>query len=59
MNIKQKELYEKLPNQFTSKQAKEICSSIGLNERYFEISLNRKEWKCMFKKVFHGVYLKT
>jgi len=59
MNKKQNELYDWLPQKFTSKQAMEICKHIGLSERYFEISMRRKKWNAKFQKVFQGQYEKV
>jgi hypothetical protein len=59
MNKKQNELYDWLPKKFTRRQAMEICKQIGLNERYFEISLRRKKWNDKFQRVFQGEYEKV
>jgi hypothetical protein len=51
-------LWERLPNEFTYKEAEDLCKRIGLNEKRFRRSLRRKDFGKLFKKQEHGKYLK-
>lgn len=51
-------LYQALPDQFTSKDAKECCVRINLPERRFEVSIRRKDFSALFNKIEHGKYTK-
>jgi len=51
-------LWERLPNEFTYKEAEDLCKRIGLNEKRFRRSLRRKDFGKLFKKQEHGKYIK-
>jgi uncharacterized protein (UPF0210 family) len=51
-------LYDLLPDEFTSKQAKEICKMNNLPERKFEINMKKKDFASMFKQEGRGKFSK-
>jgi cytidylate kinase len=53
-----KHLYDLLPDEFTSKQAKEICKINNLPERKFEITMKKKDFASMFKQEGRGKFSK-
>lgn len=51
-------LYQSLPSEFTRKEAVEVCTRINLNERRFDVSMRRKDFKELFIKSSTGKYTK-
>jgi len=51
-------LYQSLPETFTRKEAQAICKRINIDERKFEVSMRRKDFKALFRKIEYGVYQK-
>ena len=51
-------LYRFLPDEFTAKEAAEICIKLGLNQRRFEISIRHKDFGSLFRKMGRGMYHK-
>jgi hypothetical protein len=51
-------LYKMLPDEFTFKEASEVCIRLGLNERRFETSIRKKDFAPLFKKTGKGIYVK-
>ncbi len=51
-------LYLALPNEFSKKDAIEICKRINLPERKFETSIRNKEFASLFNRLGHGKYTK-
>jgi hypothetical protein len=52
-------LYDLLPEHFTSMEAKDICTRLGLNPRRFEVSIRNKDFERLFKKTGRGTYAKS
>jgi hypothetical protein len=52
-------LYNALPDIFTYKQAEEICVKLNLSDQKFKVSLRRKDFGKLFKKIKHGEYQKV
>ena len=52
-------LYNALPNEFTSKEAIEVCKKINLSDQKFKSSLRQKIFGSMFVKIDHGKYKKV
>ena len=52
-------LYQSLPDEFTYKEAEEICKKINLSDKKFRTSLRRKDFKALFEKIEHGKYKKV
>lgn len=52
-------LYQTLPEEFTRQEAAEICTRINLKERRFDISIRRKDFSPLFRKIGHGKYQKV
>lgn len=52
-------LYQTLPEEFTSEEAMAICKRLNLKERRFQISIRRKDFAPLFRKIGHGKYQKT
>jgi hypothetical protein len=51
-------LYKMLPDEFNAKEAAEICHKLGLNNRRFEVSVRKKDFGALFRKMGHGKYQK-
>jgi len=51
-------LYQALPDEFTRKDACEVCKRINLAERRFDYSLRRKDFAPLFVKIGQGQYRK-
>ena len=51
-------LYNILPDEFTAKQAKEICKMNNLADRKFEVSLKNKSFNDLFNKIARGKFVK-
>ena len=51
-------LYQGLPDQFTRKEAVEVCTRLNIKERRFDISMRRKDFSALFVKVEQGKYKK-
>jgi len=51
-------LYNSLPEEFTRKEAAEICTRLNLKERRFDVSIRRKDFGALVKKVGQGKYIK-
>lgn len=51
-------LYQALPETFETKDAINVCTRLNLDPRKFEISIRRKDFKVLFRRVSHGVYQK-
>lgn len=58
LNKESQKLYDLLPDEFTSKQAKEICKMNNLPERKFEITMKKKDFASMFKQEGRGKFSK-
>ena len=52
-------LYQTLPEEFTRKEASEICTRLNLTERRFDVSIRRKDFGSLFRKVGQGKYVKV
>ena len=52
-------LYQALPEEFTRKEATEVCTRINLNPRRFDVSIRRKDFAVLFRKIAQGQYKKT
>lgn len=52
------EFYDLLPNEFTNKQAKELCKLHGLPLRKFEICMKKETFAKLFDQVKRGTYAK-
>jgi hypothetical protein len=52
-------LYQILPDEFTSKEAKDACIRCNLSDRRFEVSMRRKDFGQLFRKVSQGKYVKV
>lgn len=52
-------LYNALPNEFTAKEAIEVCKKINLSDQKFKSSLRQKVFGSMFIKIDHGRYKKV
>ncbi|MFZ9455702.1 MAG: DUF3987 domain-containing protein, partial [Bacteroidia bacterium] len=52
------EFYDLLPNEFTNKQAKELCKLHGLPLRKFEICMKKESFAKQFDQVKRGTYAK-
>jgi len=52
-------LYSALPEEFTYKDAKEICAKINLPDDKFKSSIRRKDFSKLFVKLSHGKYKKV
>lgn len=51
-------LYQALPDQFTRKEAVEVCQRVNIKDRRFDISMRRKDFSSLFIKVEQGKYKK-
>lgn len=51
-------LFQTLPDEFSRKEAAEICTRINLKERRFDISIRRKDFSKLFQKIGQGRYKK-
>ena len=51
-------LYQALPDEFTRKDAVDVCKRINLVDRRFDISIRRKDFSALFRKVGQGKYIK-
>jgi hypothetical protein len=51
-------LYQSLPETFTRKEAQANCTRLNLDERKFDVSMRRKDFKALFRKIEYGVYQK-
>ncbi len=51
-------LYQALPETFGRKDAIEVCKMLNLSETKFDMSMRRKDFKALFRKVEYGVYQK-
>jgi hypothetical protein len=51
-------LYQSLPETFSRKEAQAICKRINIDERKFDVSMRRKDFKALFRKIEYGVYQK-
>ncbi len=51
-------LFRLLPDEFTAKDAADICHKLGMNVRRFEISIRKKDFGALFRKMGHGRYQK-
>ena len=51
-------LYKLLPDEFTRKEAAEVCIRLGINERRFETAIRKKDFQALFRKSSHGKYTK-
>lgn len=58
MNEFCQQLYNSLPDKFDTAKAMLECSNLGLNEKYFLISLNRGHFKGFIERVDRGMYEK-
>lgn len=52
-------LYQGLPDTFSRKEAVEVCVRLNLEPRRFDISIRRKDFKALFRKIEHGIYQKV
>jgi hypothetical protein len=52
------EFYDLLPNEFTNKQAKELCKLHGLPLRKFEICMKKESFAKQFDQIKRGTYAK-
>lgn len=52
-------LYSALPEEFSYKDAKEICAKINLPDDKFKSSIRRKDFSKLFVKTQHGKYKKV
>ena len=52
-------LYSALPEEFSYKEAKEICAKINLPDDKFKSSIRRKDFSKLFVKTTHGKYKKV
>ena len=52
-------LYQTLPDEFTRKDAVEVCKRINLNDRRFDIAMRRKDFSVLFRKAAQGKYSKV
>ena len=51
-------LYQALPDTFSRKEAKEVCTRINLPERRFETALRRRDFAGLLTRDAHGTYNK-
>lgn len=51
-------LYQTLPEEFSRKEAAEICTRLNLTERRFDNSVRSKQFGSLFIKTEHGRYRK-
>lgn len=51
-------LYQTLPEEFTRKEASETCIRLNLTDRRFDVSIRRKDFGSLFRKVGQGKYTK-
>lgn len=51
-------LYQALPDTFTRKDAKEVCTRLNMRERKFDDALRRKDFGRLFKNDSRGTYCK-
>lgn len=51
-------LYQTLPDSFTAAEAVAICERLNISKRRFEVSLRRKDFGKLFRKVKQGCYVK-
>jgi hypothetical protein len=52
-------LYTALPEEFTYKEAEEVCKRINLPDKRFRTALRRKDFKNLFTKKEQGIYKKV
>jgi len=52
-------LYTALPEEFSYKEAKEVCAKINLPDDKFKSSIRRKDFSKLFVKTQHGKYKKV
>ena len=52
-------LYQSLPDEFTRKDAVDVCKRLNLNERRFDVSIRRKDFAVLFRKIGQGKYTKS
>jgi hypothetical protein len=52
-------LYQTLPEEFTRKEASETCIRLNLTDRRFDVSIRRKDFGSLFRKVGQGKYIKV
>lgn len=52
-------LYTALPEEFSYKEAEEICKKINLPDKRFRTALRRKDFKNLFTKKEQGIYKKV
>lgn len=52
-------LYQTLPAEFTRAEAVDVCKKININERRFDVSIRRKDFKPLFIKTSQGKYRKV
>lgn len=52
-------LYQTLPDEFTRKEASDVCKRVNLHERRFDNSVRSKSFGCLFTKLEHGRYRKN
>ncbi len=51
-------IYQALPDTFTRKEAVEVCTRLNFASNKFEVTMRRKDFKALFRRVEHGVYQK-
>lgn len=51
-------LYQALPDEFTKKEALEVCTRLNLKPRRFEFALRRKDFSSLVRKIAQGKYRK-
>lgn len=52
-------LYQALPEEFTRKEAAEVCVRLNLNPRRFDVSVRRKDFARLVTKIAQGKYRKV
>ncbi len=52
-------LYQALPDTFTTKEAEDCCKRVNLPGRRFRDSMRRKDFAALFRKIEHGKYCKV
>ena len=57
--IELENLFNALPDVFTTKDAEDCCLKVNLKKDRFKVALRRKDFKSLFQKLEHGKYQKA